>query len=191
MPRICFLAALGLFSLVADAACADGSSGVLASACNGCHGTNGASTGSHLPTIGGLDKDYLSTVLADYRAGARPSAIMGRIAKGYDEESLRAIAGCFAEQRWESNGAGADAKLAQRGKAIHAKQCEGCHEDGGRVQDEENPRLAGQRSGYLQYMLEQCRMRGTECQPKKMGERVMRLDDSDLQALAHFYASQK
>jgi cytochrome c553 len=67
----------------------------------------------------------------------------------------------------------------------------GCHEDGGRGQDEENPRLADQWVGYMRYMLEQCREIGKPCRPRKVGARLMHLRDGELRALAHYYASEK
>jgi len=167
------------------------SASMLANTCAGCHGTNGASAGVYMPTIGGLDRGYLTSVLSDYKLGLRPSTIMGRIMRGYSDQEIWAIAGWFANQPWVSNDAVADSGLLAMGSEIHEKQCESCHEDGGRVQDDENPRLAGQWVGYVHYALEQCREIGKRCQPRKMGERVMKLSDEELRALAQYYASEK
>jgi len=164
---------------------------MLANTCAGCHGTNGASAGVYMPTIGGLDRGYLTSVLSDYKLGLRKSTIMGRIMKGYSDEEIWAMAGWFANQPWVSNDAVADSSLLALGKEIHEKQCETCHEDGGRVQDDESPRIAGQWVGYVHYALEECRDIGKRCQPRKMGERVMKLSDEDLRALAHYYASER
>jgi len=38
---------------------------MLAYTCAGCHGTNGASAGEVMPSIAGLDKGYLVSVLDD------------------------------------------------------------------------------------------------------------------------------
>jgi sulfide dehydrogenase cytochrome subunit len=167
------------------------SASMLAHTCAGCHGTNGASAGVYMPTIGGLDRGYLTSVLSDYKHGLRKSTIMGRIMKGYSDQEIWAIAGWFAEQPWVSNDAVSDSTLLAQGREIHESRCESCHEDGGRFQDDENPRIAGQWVGYTHYMLEQCRQIGKRCQPRKMGERMMDLSDKDLRALAHYYASEK
>lgn len=66
-----------------------------------------------------------------------------------------------------------------------------CHEDNGRVQDDENPRLAGQWPGYLEHAMDVCRTIGKRCPPPKMGARIMEMSDEELQALAHFYASRR
>ena len=179
--------------LIAGGAQAAGvrSAGMLAHTCAGCHGTNGASAGVYMPTIGGLDRGYLTSVLSDYKHGLRKSTIMGRIMKGYSDREIWAIAGWFAEQPWVSNDAVADSTLLALGSEIHESKCETCHEDGGRIQDDESPRIAGQWVGYTHYMLEQCREIGKRCQPRKMGERMMELSDEELRALAHYYASEK
>jgi sulfide dehydrogenase cytochrome subunit len=187
------LAALAAGALVTGGAQAEGvrSAAMLAHTCAGCHGTNGASAGEYMPTIGGLDGRYLTSVLSDYKLGLRKSTIMGRIMKGYSDQEIRAIAGWFAQRPWVSNDTVADGRLVALGREVHDKQCETCHEDAGRVQDEENPRIAGQWAGYVHYALEECREIGRRCQPRKMGERVMDLSDQELRALAHFYASEK
>lgn len=164
---------------------------MLAYTCAGCHGTNGASAGEYMPTIGGLDKGYLVSVLDDYKTGLRPSTIMGRIMRGYSDQEVAAIASFFAEQPWVSTDRASTAALVHRGQEIHDRQCESCHEDGGRGQADESPRLAGQWAEYTRYALENCRAEGKRCEPRKMGERVMALSDEELQALAQYYESQK
>ncbi len=165
---------------------------MLANTCAGCHGTLGASAGEAMPTIGGLDKGYLLTVLDDYKTGLRPSTIMGRIMRGYSEQEVAAIASFYAAQPWVSTDRALTAPaLAHRGQEIHESKCETCHEDGGRAQEDESPRLAGQWAPYTLYALESCRAQGKRCDPRKMGERVMNLSDEELQALAQYYESQK
>lgn len=164
---------------------------MLANTCAGCHGTNGASAGDIMPIIGGMDKTYLQTVLAEYKSGERDSTIMGRIAKGYTDGELKAIASFMAAQPWVSAPVKTDAKLVAMGKKIHEKQCKTCHEDGGRVQEDEAPRLAGQWPAYALHYLHWCREKGKRCEPRKMGKRVMKLSDEELKAMAHYYASEK
>lgn len=192
MRRIQYMAFATALALAAGAHGAGvRSASMLAHTCAGCHGTNGASAGVYMPTIGGLDRGYLTTVLSDYKLGLRKSTIMGRIMRGYSDTEIWAIAGWFADQPWVPNDAIAESSLLAMGKEIHETQCETCHEDDGRAQDDESPRLAGQWVGYLHYALEQCREIGKRCQPRKMGERVMKLSDEELRALAHYYSSQK
>jgi sulfide dehydrogenase cytochrome subunit len=164
---------------------------MLANTCAGCHGTNGASAGDIMPIIGGMEKEYLQTVLAEFKSGERDSTIMGRIAKGYSDNELKAIAAFFADQPWVSSDFKANPKLVAKGKKIHDKSCKTCHEDGGRVQEDEAPRLAGQWPDYSLHYLKECHKKGKRCAPRKMGTRVMKLSEDELKAMAHYYASEK
>lgn len=167
------------------------SADMLAHTCAGCHGTDGASAGAAMPTIAGFDKGYLVTVLTDYKTGLRPSTIMGRIMRGYTDQEIAAIAGWFAARPWVSTDRPVDGQIAHRGEQLHERACVTCHADGGRDQNDKAPRLAGQWAPYTRYALETCREQGLRCQPRKMAERVLELDDAELDALAHYYESQK
>jgi sulfide dehydrogenase cytochrome subunit len=179
--------------ILASAAHAAGvrSPAMLADTCAGCHGTNGASAGDLMPTIGGLEKAFLYLTLSEFKSGERESTIMGRLAKGYSDNALKAIASYMANQEWKSADVKVDAALVAKGKALHEKQCKTCHEEGGRVQEDDAPRLAGQWPDYTRLYLENCRAKGKRCEPRKMGKRVMALSDEELKAMAHYYASEK
>lgn len=164
---------------------------MLANTCAGCHGTNGASVGDIMPIIGGMEKDYLIEVLLEYKTGERDSTIMGRIAKGYSENELKAIASYIGAQPWVSSQVKTDPKLVAMGKKIHKAKCKTCHEDGGRAQEDDTPRLAGQWPDFTLHYLHDCHKKGRRCAPRKMGMRVMELSDKELKAMAHFYASEK
>jgi sulfide dehydrogenase cytochrome subunit len=164
---------------------------MLANTCAGCHGTDGASAGLYMPSIGGMDKRYLVSVLDDYKTGLRPSTIMGRIMRGYSDQEIRAIASYFAERPWVSTDRVAEAAMVRTGEQVHERACASCHEDGGRAQEDDSPRLAGQWAEYTIYALENCRASGARCKPHEMGERVMVLSDEELASLAHYYEGQK
>jgi sulfide dehydrogenase cytochrome subunit len=189
-PRWPLAAALFAAALAAEAEGVRTAS-MLANTCAGCHGTNGASAGEYMPTIAGMDSGYLYAVMSDYKSGARPSTIMGRIMKGYTEQEIHAIAGFYAAQPWKSTDRTVAAKAIQKGRAVHHKLCETCHDDGGREQDDESPRLAGQWAGYTRYALDSCRALGDRCKPRKMGERVKNLSNAEIEALASFYENEK
>jgi len=165
---------------------------MLANTCAGCHGTNGASAGDAMPTIGGLDKRYLANVLGQFKSGARDSTIMGRIMKGYSDDEIKAIADHMASQTWVPAVAKVDPKLVQQGSKIHNDaKCETCHEKNGQVQDAETPRVAGQWPDYTYNMLVIYHDVGAPAsQPRKMRERVQKLSLDELKAVAHFYAAQ-
>lgn len=68
---------------------------MLSTSCAACHGTHGKSPGS-IPSIHGKSVDFLKQALTDFRAGTRPSTVMGRHAKGYTDEEIELIAQHFS-----------------------------------------------------------------------------------------------
>jgi cytochrome subunit of sulfide dehydrogenase len=70
---------------------------VLAGSCANCHGTDGVSPGA-IPSIAGQPYDVLLAQLQAFKAGEISGAtIMTRIATGYSDEELEAIARYFSE----------------------------------------------------------------------------------------------
>lgn len=62
-----------------------------AQTCNVCHG-NASYISPTMPPIRGADAGTLYTALTELKADKRPSTIMGRIARGYSDEQLKALA---------------------------------------------------------------------------------------------------
>jgi len=69
-----------------------------AGTCAFCHGTSGHSVGV-TESLAGMPKDELQRKMKEFRDGARPSTIMGQIAKGYSDAQLEQIAAYFAAQK--------------------------------------------------------------------------------------------
>ncbi len=70
----------------------------IGSACLGCHGAGSASGAAIPPIILGAPADYIESSLKAFRDGSRPSTIMQRIAKGYTDEDIAAVAQYFSAQ---------------------------------------------------------------------------------------------
>lgn len=89
-----------LMSLPAgEAMASDGTLSLQAGTCAACHGTDGRSAGS-IPTIAGKPFAVLKAQLATFRSGeAEGATVMTRIAKGYDEAELAALARYFSEMK--------------------------------------------------------------------------------------------
>jgi len=68
-----------------------------ASSCTGCHASTRIAD-SAIPRIAGRKAADIVTAMRDFRSGARPSTVMGRIAKGFDDQQTDAIAAWFAAQ---------------------------------------------------------------------------------------------
>ena len=66
----------------------------LAHACGGCHGTYGHSL-APTPAIAGNPEEDFIAAMRDFKSGKRVSSVMNRIARGYTEEDIRAMAHFF------------------------------------------------------------------------------------------------
>jgi sulfide dehydrogenase cytochrome subunit len=160
----------------------------LSLSCNGCHGPGGVSQGASIPTIAGLDAEFMAKVLEQYRDGTRNATIMNRIARGYRPYELRKIARYFSAQPWARAVFEHDTQLIERGRDLHTRHCAECHEDSGRYQDRDTPRLAGQQPTYLLMQIQQY-LDKTLPQPSDMGEQLALLEPEDLAAISVFYGS--
>ncbi len=171
---------------------ADGS--MLSNTCAGCHGTDGASVGPAIPSIGGMSATYITDMMNAYKSGDTNSTIMGRIAKGYSEDEIGAIANYFAEQAQSRADQSFDSAKVAKGQKLHDKYCEKCHSEGGTLADDDSGIMAGQLMPYLQYSMEDFH-NGDRAMPKKMKKKVKKLNkkegDAGIDAIFNYYASQR
>jgi len=68
-----------------------------AASCSGCHSVG--ATASVIPRLYGRDASDIATAMAGFRDGSRPATVMTRIAKGFSDDELRAIAAWLAAQK--------------------------------------------------------------------------------------------
>ncbi len=68
----------------------------IGSACFGCHGAGSDSGAAIPPIIVGAPAQFIEDSLKAFRQDSRPSTIMGRIAKGYTDEDIAAVAQYFS-----------------------------------------------------------------------------------------------
>ncbi len=98
-PVVCSLAVISLLSLPVSSIAEKITEGAMLSiTCNGCHGTDGRSTGS-IPAIAGKSAEYLQKAMMDFRDDKRPSTVMKRHAKGYSDEQIKLIAEYFSGKK--------------------------------------------------------------------------------------------
>ena len=69
-----------------------------AASCSGCH-TSGAAAASSVLRLYGRDAGDITTAMTGFRDGSRPATVMTRIAKGFTDDELRAIAAWLAAQK--------------------------------------------------------------------------------------------
>jgi len=93
---LCIITVASLLALTGTATAADIPPG--AAACSGCHPVR-AGVDTTVPRLIGRDAAQIVAAMADFRAGKRPTTIMDRIAKGFTEDEVKAIAAWFAAQK--------------------------------------------------------------------------------------------
>jgi len=66
--------------------------------CSGCHPAS-ANVQTPAPRIAGRNAGDLVTALLAFKSGKTPATIMDRVAKGFTDDEIRAIASWYAERR--------------------------------------------------------------------------------------------
>ena len=172
--------------------------------CNGCHGDNGVSQWSDVPTIAGIDAFGTADALfmfrdeerpcseSEYRQGdtSRAATTMCAITADLSDDDIELLGDTYAEFAFVPAVQDFDAAFAEAGAAIHEQQCDKCHSDGGSNVEDEASILAGQWSAYLENTFADY-LSGDRPQDKKMKEKLDALSADDVNALVHFYASQQ
>jgi sulfide dehydrogenase cytochrome subunit len=69
-----------------------------ATSCSGCHPVS-TKVEAPVPPIRGRDAAEIAAAIWEFRFGERPATVMGRIAKGFSDDEIRAIADWLATQR--------------------------------------------------------------------------------------------
>lgn len=192
--------ALGMFASVSAA----DDLATITENCNGCHGDDGVSQWSDVPTIAGVPEYVHADALyffrdnerpcseVEYKQGdtTRPATTMCAVTADLSDEMLDEIAAYYFELPYVAAKQEFDADLAAAGKALHDNLCDKCHSEGGSNPDDEAGILSGMWMGYLESTFAQYAS-GEREQDKKMGEKMAELNDADTTALIHYYASQQ
>ncbi|MBT8066354.1 MAG: c-type cytochrome [Gammaproteobacteria bacterium] len=201
MKRVTTYIAAALVSMTFSAANA-GDLETIIQDCNGCHGDNGVSQWTDVPTIAGLPEFQHADALYIYKDEARPcrdseyrqgdtsrAAIsMCAVAAKLSEDDIDAIAAAYAELPYVKAKQEFDAGLAAAGETLHDEHCDKCHSEAGTNPDDEAGMLGGQMMGYLKQSFVDYKA-GTREQPRKMQEKIDALSDDDVKALVHYYGS--
>jgi len=89
--------AIGLVSIAAAAA-ASAEPPAGAASCSGCHPSS-ARVSSPVSRLAGMDRAAIVKGMQDFRSGQRAGTVMDRIAKGFTDDEIQAIAAWFATQK--------------------------------------------------------------------------------------------
>ena len=90
---------LYLGSFILPVSATEISAEVIAFSCYGCHGSDGASEKPDLPRLKAKPADELEKKLLNFKYDRTYSTIMGRIAKGYTDIELKAVAQYLSQRK--------------------------------------------------------------------------------------------
>ena len=179
--------------------------GTLTPVCRSCHGPDGNSTNSTVPTIAGqaytLIEDSLLAYRDNERACSETELLQGEAAAlvfamcafvaTLKNQDIAALAEFYELQTFVPARQPFDLSQAADGARIHQQaNCEHCHSKGGRNSNGMAAILAGQWTPYLERSLLRIRA-GERMGPKVMNEAIRKLSDGDIEALLSYYASRQ
>lgn len=158
--------------------------------CAECHGAAGIASAAGTPHLGGQISDYLQQEISGLANGDRRSAIADHVPKSWTAKDIVNVSKFYARSKAPRPEQATDAAKVAQGAAIYANRCEKCHTNKGRGSDKDAPLMAGQ---DLAYMTEQTRLylTGKRRFPFMMDEAYEGLKADELEAITHFFASQR
>lgn len=155
--------------------------------CQSCHMSTVVENDPKVPEIRGQHFFYTYTQLKDYKSDRRAHPIMSPMVAGLDKAMMKQLAQYFSEQEWTSRPvtqSPEDEKAAE--SLLVAGQCIACH---GNFQGlNGTPRLAGQKSSYLQETLNALKNK-TRMNAASMSSIVSDLSDDDIKALSDYMSN--
>lgn len=83
--------AVAALAWAAPAAAQNANPQLLSLSCSGCHGPNGRSPAA-MPPLFGRTAETIAQALREFRGDQRQATVMNRIAKGYSDEEIDAVA---------------------------------------------------------------------------------------------------
>jgi cytochrome c553 len=69
-----------------------------ASSCSGCHPA-GKAVDTPVPGLAGRNPAEIAAAMTAFRSGQRPASVMDRIAKGFSDDEIKAIAAWYGAQQ--------------------------------------------------------------------------------------------
>jgi cytochrome c553 len=162
-------------------------------ACGNCHGDDGRSQQSGIPSLAGHPAEFITLQMILFREGLRRAPPMNDFARDMPDRDIEDLAAFYAAQAPgpPDDRPPREPPLFERGRALADRmRCGICHlpDYRGRSQI---PRLSAQREEYLAEALAQyrdSRRVGTDTQ---MNAVMYNVSNADIAALAHYLAQQE
>jgi cytochrome c553 len=157
--------------------------------CLACHGAQGQSEQSEVPSLGAQPAFYVMVQLYMFRERLRIVEVMNATTQGLTDDDLRSMAEVIATLPPPRPAAdpGDPARLEQARALIQQHRCNFCHNpDFSGAQ--QVPRLAGQREDYLVKALREYKNNTRRGYDPAMAEVLYDISDEQLRDLAYFLA---
>ena len=154
-----------------------------AAACGACHGDTGVSGNPATPSLAGQDAQYLAAATQAYKTGARKDESMKGPAAEVDERAIKDIAAYYAAQQPQPLNVRRPLTLAE-----WTERCDRCHGTSGNSTDPLMPRLAAQRTDWLEQVLHAYRTGARKS--TAMTAMSALLSEGDVKDLSAHYARQ-
>ena len=188
-----FLCALGCVGFAASPVTANGDAvrgAAKVAACASCHGTPDRPPLPGMPSLAGQQPAFLVVQMFFMREGLRAVPAMDGLLKGFADRDLEDVAAYYAAQKPLPDAGKRDASLYSFGAGLSKGMgCGNCH-----LADYSGqrhiPRLTSQREDYLALTLQAYRDDKRTCADTSMNAAMYGRSDSDIRALAHYFAQQ-
>jgi cytochrome c553 len=157
--------------------------------CGSCHGSPQTPALAGTPYLAGQQEEYLVLQMVLLREGLRDVPQMTALLKGLTDPDLEDIAAYFSRQSPPASKAKPDPQLHARGAQLAKTMgCGSCHLQDYRGQ-KQVPRISNLREDYLVATLKAYRDNKRTGPDTNMNGMLYRVPDSDIQALAHYFAN--
>lgn len=161
-----------------------------ASVCLSCHGPAPGAPLAGMPSLAGQQEEFMVLQMILLREGLRDVPAMAGTLKSLNDSDLIDIAAYFNRLKPYSPDGNRDAQRHAHGAALSQKMgCGSCHMNDYRGQ-RQVPSLVNQREDYLAATLKAYRDNKRSGTDTSMNAVMYQVTDGDIQALAHYLASQ-
>lgn len=152
-------------------------------ACAACHGDQGVSGNPATPSLAGQDAEYLVAALQAYKNGSRKDESMSGPAAALDDKAVKNMAAYYAAQQPQPLNVRRPLTVAE-----WIERCDRCHGPNGNSTDPLMPRLAAQRTDWLEQVLQAYRTGARKS--TAMAAMSALMSEADVRELAAHYARQ-
>ena len=155
--------------------------------CSSCHGTDGNSVKTGVPSLAGLQPEYFVPAIKDYLNGRRKgAAIMKNFKLSLSEKDLNNLAAYYSVQQRQRSPLGSKVQNVAPSDKL-APRCVGCHGEDGNSTHPAMPSLAGQNATYLIKAMQT--YRAGERRNKMMTDVAKGISDAEIESAAAYFAT--